>query len=55
MKEKVILKQINFQVSIDDWKLIRNEAARRKIPVTNLCRELIEPLLDKLKKQQADR
>ena len=36
-------KQISIFVPISDWRAIRLEAARRRIPITELCRQWMRP------------
>jgi len=36
-------KQISIFVPISDWRAIRLEAARLRIPVTELCRQWMRP------------
>lgn len=42
-------KQISLFVPLSEWKAIRQEAARRRIPMTELCRRWMKPGLDELK------
>ncbi len=42
-------KQISIFVPVADWKAIRHEAARRRIPMTELCRRWLEPELNDLR------
>lgn len=46
--KRSIRKQISIFVSINDWKRIRQEAARLQIPMTELCRRWMKPKLDQL-------
>ncbi len=48
-----IRKQISIFVPITDWKAIRLEAARRGIPMTELCRQWMHPSIDDLRRTQA--
>jgi hypothetical protein len=41
-------KQISLFFPVSDWQAIRREAARRGIPMTELCRRWIRPELDEL-------
>jgi len=43
-------KQISIFIPLSDWKAIRLEAARKKIPMTELCRRWMKPELTQLKK-----
>jgi hypothetical protein len=36
-------KQISIFVPVSDWRAIRLEAARRRIPITELCRQWMRP------------
>lgn len=45
-----IRKQISLFVPLDDWKVLRQEAARRRIPMTELCRRWMKPRLDDLRR-----
>lgn len=42
-------KQISIFIPVSDWRAIRHEAARRKIPMTELCRRWIAPELARLR------
>lgn len=44
-----IRKQISIFLSVSDWQMITLEAARQKIPVTQLCRKWMEPHVEKLR------
>lgn len=46
-------KQISIFVPVADWKAIRHEAARRRIPMTELCRRWLEPELHELRQTSA--
>ncbi|GAB4152961.1 MAG: hypothetical protein Tsb009_29130 [Planctomycetaceae bacterium] len=50
-----IRKQISIFIPISDWQAIRFEAARKKIPMTELCRRWMENDLSKLRKENIDR
>jgi hypothetical protein len=43
-------KQISLFVPLSDWKAIRQEAARQRIPMTELCRRWMKPGLDDLRR-----
>jgi|GEM_PF-1717487 len=43
-------KQISLFVPLSEWKAIRQEAARRQIPMTELCRRWMRPGLDDLRR-----
>ncbi len=43
-------KQISLFVPLSEWKAIRQEAARKRIPMTELCRQWMKPDLDNLRR-----
>ena len=45
-------KQISIFVPLSDWKAIRHEAARRSIPMTELCRRWMKPDLTRLRNSE---
>ncbi len=49
MSTTEIRKQISIFIPLSDWKAIRYEAARRKIPMTELCRGWMHPGLERLR------
>lgn len=49
-----IRKQISIFVALEDWKALRAEAARRRTPMTELCRRWLKPHLDRLVSQTDD-
>lgn len=49
MKTVELKKQISIFVPLSDWKAIRYEAARQRIPMTELCRRWMNPELSKLR------
>lgn len=42
-------KQISVFVPLSDWKAVRFEAARRRVPMTELCRAWMEPQLRRIR------
>jgi len=46
-------KQISIFVPLTDWKAIRLEAARLRIPMTELCRRWMREELEQLKQRPA--
>lgn len=46
-----IRKQISIFVPISDWRMIREEAARKRIPMTELCRRWMRPELTDLRRR----
>jgi hypothetical protein len=49
MRRNTLRKQITVLVPVDDWRVMRDEAARRGVAVTELCRATLEPLIDALR------
>jgi len=47
-----IRKQISIFVPLSDWKATRLEAARRGIPMTELCRRWMAGELEQLRRRQ---
>jgi len=45
-------KQISIFLPISDWKAIRLEAARLRIPMTELCRRWMKEDMEKLRARQ---
>ncbi|HTN01277.1 hypothetical protein [Planctellipticum variicoloris] len=50
-----IRKQISLFLPVSDWRILRLEAARRRLPITELCRQWMRPHMDKLRRQRAAR
>jgi len=44
-------KQISIYLPVADWTALRREAARRRIPMTALCREWLTPSLERLRRE----
>ncbi|MFG0333456.1 MAG: hypothetical protein ACF8TS_08855 [Maioricimonas sp. JB049] len=44
-----IRKQISFFLPLSDWKALRDEAIRQRVPITALCRRWIDPELIRLR------
>ncbi|MCA8989903.1 MAG: hypothetical protein KDA78_19815, partial [Planctomycetaceae bacterium] len=42
-------KQVSIFLPVSDWRALRFEAARRRIPMTELCRHWMRPELDRLR------
>lgn len=59
MSHQELRKQISLFVPLSHWKAIRHEAARRNIPMTELCRQWMKPeltaLLDRVKNTPDER
>lgn len=47
-----IRKQISIFLPVSDWRILRQEAARRRLPITELCRQWMRPHMDKLRRRQ---
>lgn len=54
MRRNALRKQITMLVPVADWRVMRDEAARRGVAVTELCRDTLEPLLNQLRSASAD-
>lgn len=54
MQPVEIRKQISIFVPLSDWRNIRNEAARLRIPITELCRRWMRPEINKLREGRED-
>lgn len=52
MPSAELRKQISIFVTLSDWKAIREEAARRRIPMTELCRRWMHPDLTRLRRDR---
>ncbi|MDA0832201.1 MAG: hypothetical protein O3A29_02880 [Planctomycetota bacterium] len=46
-------KQISIFIPLSDWRAIREEAARRGVPMTELCRQWMANDLKRLRNSQA--
>lgn len=53
MKSLEIRKQISIFVPLSDWRAIRDEAIRRRIPITELCRRWMRPEIERLREQRS--
>lgn len=51
MNETELRKQISIFVPLSDWKAIRLEAARLRIPMTELCRRWMRDDLTDLRRR----
>lgn len=49
-KPAEVRKQVSIFLPVSDWKILRHEAARRQIPITELCRMWIGPGIAELKR-----
>lgn len=52
MTTSEIRKQVSIFLPVSDWKVLRHEAARQRIPITELCRRWIGPELEGLRREQ---
>ncbi len=55
VKRPQLRKQISIFVPLSDWKAIRHEAARKRIPMTELCRRWMKPEMNRLQQREPDR
>ncbi len=55
MPTSELRKQISIFVPISDWKVIRQEAAQRHIPMTELCRQWMHSSLEQLRERSHER
>ncbi len=46
-------KQISIFVPLSDWKAIRYEAARKRIPMTELCRRWMKSEMSRLREEDS--
>ena len=51
MSQVEIRKQISIFVPLSDWRAIRQEAARLRIPITELCRRWMRPQIVQLRRR----
>lgn len=54
MPDTEIRKQISIFVPLSDWKAIRLEAARLKIPMTELCRRWMREDMTDLRRRHEE-
>ena len=47
-RRRRLQKQISIFLPVSDWRLVRHEAARRGIPITELCRQWLRPHIRRL-------
>ncbi len=52
VKRPQLRKQISIFVPLSDWKAIRHEAARKRIPMTELCRRWMKPEMNRLQDEE---
>lgn len=43
-------KQLGVYLTREDWLRLRNHAAQRRVPITHLLQERLQPLLDELRR-----
>ena len=55
MPQSEIRKQITLFLPLSDWQAIRMEAARLKVPVTELCRMWLGPSIEELRNRITER
>jgi hypothetical protein len=49
VKNTTLKKQVSIQVPIEDWRMLRDYSARRKLTVVDICRTLLEPGFERLR------
>lgn len=49
-RNPLIRKQISIFLPAAEWRTLRDEAARRRLPMTELCRRWLRPELDRLRR-----
>lgn len=45
-------KQISIFLAVNDWRRLRDEAARQRVPITELCRQWLRPGLNRLRDRE---
>ena len=50
MPSRSLQKQVSIFLPLEDWKRVRLEAARKNIPITELCRRWMSPGLADLRR-----
>ncbi|WP_166830870.1 hypothetical protein [Thalassoroseus pseudoceratinae] len=50
MSTREIRKQVSIFMPLSDWKAIRFEAARQRIPMSELCRRWMNPDMERLRR-----
>jgi hypothetical protein len=53
MPQLELRKQVSIFLPLSDWRAIRREAARLRIPMTELCRRWMKPELTGLRQRLA--
>lgn len=48
MPQTEIKKQISIFLPVSEWRTLRQEAARQRLPITELCRRWLAPEIRKL-------
>lgn len=46
--DPLVRKQISVFLPAEDWRVLRDEAARQRVPMTELCRRWLRPGIDEL-------
>ena len=52
-RDPQIRKQISIYLTNADWRALRDEAARRRIPMAELCRHWLRPGLNEIRHPSA--
>lgn len=53
MREGETRKQVSIFLPISDWRELRKEAARQRVPMTELCRQWLQPHMERLHRRPA--
>ena len=54
MSTAQIRKQVSVFIPIEDWKMLRYEAARRHETVSDICREWMKPGLEQMREESKE-
>ena len=54
MPSRSLQKQISIFLPLEDWKRVRLEAARRNVPITELCRRWMSGGLKELRRRPTE-
>lgn len=48
-------KQISLFIPLSEWKVLRQEASRLKVPMTELCRQWMKPQVQRVLREQQEK
>jgi hypothetical protein len=54
MPSRSLQKQVSIFLPLEDWKRVRLEAARRNVPITELCRRWMSSGLQELRRRPSE-